>query len=61
MKREIPDQRSEENKRKRKVLDRRSEENKRNIQKGLKTRQYLNCHKQIRKERKPRPEVVLSL
>ena len=32
-----------------------------NIQKGLRTRQYLNCHKQIRKERKPQLEVVLSL
>ena len=54
------DQRSKENKRK-KVPGRRLEENKRNIQKSLRTRQYLNCHKQIRKERKPRLEVVLSL
>ena len=66
-KKKVPDQRSEESKRRklpikdwkkakkeRKILDQRSEENKRNIQKGLRTRQYLKNTKlsQANKKRK---------
>jgi len=79
---EVPDQRSEENKRKKnKILDQRSEENKRKKKQNSRSKigrkqkkiyrkvfgpdsmwtNIQNCHKQIRKERKPWLEVVLSL
>ena len=67
-KKKVPNQRSEESKRRkfpikdwkkakkkeRKIPDQRSEENKRNLQKGLWTRQYLNNTKlsQTNKKRK---------
>ena len=41
-KKEIPNQRLEESRKERKIPNRRSEENKRNIQKSLRTKQYLN-------------------
>ena len=58
-------ERKQEHERK-KIPDQGLEENRRNMQKGLWTRQHLNNtelspSKQTRKERKPRPKVVLSL
>ena len=56
----------EKSKKGKKIPDRGSEENIRNMQRALWTRQYLDNtelspSKQKKRERKPRPKVVLSL
>jgi len=65
---EIPNRKSGgESKKKegKKIPDQKSEENRRNMQKGLRTRQYLNntelSPSKLEKERKSQPKVVLSL
>ena len=62
-KKKFPDQRSEESKR-RKFLIKRRKKTKEICRKVFEPDNIWtiqNCHHQIRKERKPRPEVVLSL